>query len=111
MAQTPWLLKVLAGSHAGVELELSEPEYLLGSDEQCDLVFHDRGFAPRHLQIRLDDDGVRVQRLDTEQPVSIDGRPLEAAEVVLQPFQTLSIGALRFAMAPVGAALGIIGEG
>lgn len=104
MAQTIWLLKVLAGSHAGAELELSEAEYLLGSDEHCDLVFSGKDLAARHLQIQLRDEEVCIKRLEMESSVSVDGKEVKTDELVLHAFQVLAIGSLRFALAPVGEA-------
>lgn len=104
MAQTSWLLKVLAGSHAGAELVLSEAEYSLGSDEQCDLVFSGKGLAARHLQIQLKDEEVHVKRLETESSVTVDGKETKADEIVLHAFQVLAVGGLRFALGPVGEA-------
>ena len=52
MAESGWLLKVLAGPHAGTELELNESEYLLGGDEECDLAFGGQGAAARSAQIQ-----------------------------------------------------------
>lgn len=103
MAQLGWLLKVLAGSHAGAELQLNEAEYLLGGDEQCDLVFSGEALAGRHLQIQLSDDAVHIKRLAMDHALSLDGKQLEEAEVTLHAFQVLGIGSLRFALAPVGA--------
>ena len=47
------LLKVFTGPHVGAEILLSDGDYVVGSDDACDVIFSDRFIAPRHAKITL----------------------------------------------------------
>lgn len=64
-------LTVQSGLHRGASIELTADEYLIGSDDDCDIVLHDAGMAPRHCRVVRDKQGfsLRDVRTATSQPV------------------------------------------
>lgn len=53
------LLKIFSGPNIGAEVPLQDGVYVLGSDDDCDLVLADHFIAPRHAQLELSGGKVR----------------------------------------------------
>lgn len=71
-------LHVFSGVHLGARIALTEGTWLLGSDDECDLILN--GLAPHHaeLQISTGDDGaVSVTAVPREGPLAVDGAKAE----------------------------------
>ena len=97
----PWTLKMLSGLHAGAEAVLSNEKATIGSKDDCDLVLEDANLREHHIRLCVSDTGVRLEVLEPDNPVCIDGRQVgEDAE--LEPYQVVSIGHSSFAMGPAG---------
>ena len=102
MADQHWTMRVLAGVHVGAEVTLPDEDNVLGSDESCDFVFDDAGVAQRHLSLRPTANGVQLTVLDANEPVLVDGHPVEGS-TDLEPYRVVSCGALALAVGPTDA--------
>ena len=103
MSAHPWMMRVLAGVHAGAEAVLTEEQAVLGAAEDCDFVLDDDALADRHIGLRAGAAGPLLTVLDTGTPVLLDGHEVRG-EVQLEPYQVISIGALSLAVGPADAA-------
>ena len=97
-----WTLRILSGVHAGAEAVLADKEdATIGSHDECDLVFEDAGLGERHIRLSVADSGVRLNVLDFDQPVFVDGRKIDDA-ADLEPYQVVACGLSSFALGPAG---------
>ena len=97
MAERLWTMKILSGVHVGAEAALSEEEAVIGSDETCDFVLEDDGLGARHFSLEAGEARVRLNVLDTESPVYVDGRQVEGS-IELEAYRVVSIGGLALAV-------------
>lgn len=67
------VLELFSGLHAGARIELTEGDWVVGSDDSCDLILTDEGFAPRHASIGVKSGEVGVVTLDGK-VTTLDGR-------------------------------------
>ncbi len=67
-------LIVTSGLHRGASIELTGREYLIGSDEDCDIVLRDAQVAPRHCRLVREWRGFSLQDIRTEPPQPIRPR-------------------------------------
>lgn len=95
-----WALRVLGGIHTGAERKLLGSGMLIvGSGDDCDLIFTDAGVAPHHCIINYAEGKVTIRAMDAD--VRIDenvvhpGDPLGA-----EPFALIRIGGACFALGP-----------
>ena len=93
-----WILKILTGPHVGSEAALSPGVYLLGKDDDCDIVLHDTSLADRHFQLTLETDKVVLKVLATDHPYYIDGVAIDADSVEVNPYQVISVGTFFFTL-------------
>jgi hypothetical protein len=59
-------LSVVSGVHRGACLDLTEREYLIGSDAECDIVLQDPAIAARHVTVAREWSGFTVRDLRAE---------------------------------------------
>lgn len=96
------LLKVFSGPHVGAEILLADGEYLIGSDEGCDVIFSDRFIAPRHAKLTIQGPAVRCAAVDgagvfvNGERVREDGRDIAA-------FEYFTLGNTHLAVGPSDA--------
>ncbi|HEV7278781.1 MAG TPA: FHA domain-containing protein [Pirellulaceae bacterium] len=88
-------LKVQNGSHAGTEIAIPGPEFVIGRQEGCDLRPKSETVSRRHCSITLTDSGVVVQDLGSRNGVYVNGSKIED-EVLLKPGDQLRVGKLEF---------------
>ncbi len=95
-----WALRVLVGVHAGAERKLAERDMLIiGSADDCDLIFSDSGVAAHHCIVNYADGQLTVRAVDAE--VRIDDNMLHPGDpVAVAPFALIRAGGARFAMGP-----------
>ena len=93
-----WILKILTGPHVGSEAALSPGVYLLGKDDDCDIVLHDTSLADRHFQLTLETDKVVLKVLATDHPYYIDGVATDSDSVEVNPYQVISVGTFFFTL-------------
>lgn len=71
-------LHVFSGVHLGARIALTAGTWLLGSDDECDLILN--GLAPRHAELRVsagDDGAVSVTAAPQGGPLVVDGAKAE----------------------------------
>ena len=100
-------LKMFSGPSMGAEISLGPGEYIVGKDISSDLILNDRSVAPKHLMIRVDDDGVHVKAL--AHPVYIAGKEMGERERLLESFQVVTLGTTHFALGGASATWPVIG--
>lgn len=88
-------LKVQNGSHAGAEIAIPGPEFVIGRQEGCDLRPKSETVSRRHCSISLTDSGVVVRDLKSRNGVYVNGSKIED-EVLLKPGDQLRVGKLEF---------------
>ena len=88
-------LKVANGSHAGTEIAVPGPEFVIGRQEGCDLRPKSETVSRRHCMISLTDSGVVVRDLKSRNGVYVNGSKIED-EVLLKPGDQLRVGKLEF---------------
>lgn len=93
-----YLLKIFSGPHAGAEIPLARGAYILGSDDDCDIIISDPGVAARHIRLSLSDGRMVVSAM--EEAFYLDGEKAGDGEPELAPFQIVTIGATHFAIGP-----------
>jgi type III secretion system YscD/HrpQ family protein len=94
------LLRLLYGAHFGVELTLLTGRYLLGTDDDCDIVLSDSRLAPRHAFLILGPEQMSVDPV--EGAVTVAGTDI-AGVTELAPFQPVLMGNTVFALGPPDA--------
>ena len=79
MSDSVWKLKVMSGSHKGVELQLPFGKTTLGSDDlRADLVIDNQGLDSVHLLFELSEDGaLYVSVMADNSDVNINGHVLD----------------------------------
>lgn len=95
--QTPFLLKVLSGSNSGAIVRLKVGEVTLGRSMSSDIILHDESIADTHLQLKVSENSIMMTVLT--HPVSVDHEQVEADEIVLKPFQVVTLGNVEFFIA------------
>lgn len=95
-----WALRVLDGLHVGAERRLPERCMLLiGSSDDCDLIFSDADVAPHHCFIARADGELSVRAVDAD--VRIDDRIVHPGEPQrIEPFSRVGVGGAGFAVGP-----------
>ncbi len=73
------LLRVFSGPHIGAELPLAEGVWVAGTDDSCDLIFHDVAMAPRHAEFVVSpgEKGMELFYAPLEGQVSVAGKGIE----------------------------------
>jgi Inner membrane component of T3SS, cytoplasmic domain len=81
----PALLRITSGLHRGASMELTNPEYLVGSADECDIVLRGAQVVARHCTLSREWSGITVRdlrggeaQLVTPRKVSYDGGAIEA---------------------------------
>lgn len=95
-----FILKLLTGSQAGVEVALSPGVYSVGSGEEDDLQFNELSLKPGHLKLRVSDKRVEIAA-GSGSVRSGGGLTLEAGDESWQevaPLDILTAGMIKFAI-------------
>nr|CAA6827541.1 MAG: EscD/YscD/HrpQ family type III secretion system inner membrane ring protein [uncultured Thiotrichaceae bacterium] len=95
--QTPFLLKILSGSNSGAIVRLKVGEVALGRSMSSDIILYDESVADTHLRLRVSEDAIIMTVLS--HPVSVDHELLEVNEILLRPFQVVTLGSVEFFIA------------
>ena len=74
-AEVPILL-MMEGHSPGRRFFVDQPEFLIGRDEQCDLVISDRLVSRRHACIRLDGAQYYLEDLHSKNGTFVNGREI-----------------------------------
>ena len=94
---TQWKIKLLSGSHAQVELPLSEGEFIIGSDElNADIVLSDRDIDANHATLSVTDT-VTLIGLPTDSHIFINNEQKQASSsLILARGDVVKLRALSF---------------
>ncbi len=92
--QTPFLMKILSGSNSGASVRLKVGEVVIGRSMSSDIILHDESVADMHLRLKVSHDTIQLEILSPQ--VLIDNREVEAKEVLLNPFQVVTLGEVDF---------------
>lgn len=99
-SENPYLLKVLNGVHGGASIPLSPGSYIMGSDQEADLIFDAQDIGVRHLRLDLTRPTAELTQLCPSQQVRAH-RPLEHdVPLAVAFFQQIEAGSLVFALGP-----------
>lgn len=93
-----WKLKILSGLHEGAEIELANATYIIGNDDDSDLLFSDENIRPRHFQLTINKLGTQLLCLIGDGNFSINGKFSETAETALNSGDIISVGNFHFAV-------------
>ncbi|HBR97198.1 MAG TPA: EscD/YscD/HrpQ family type III secretion system inner membrane ring protein [Gammaproteobacteria bacterium] len=96
-----FVVKILAGPHAGAQIALAQGNYLIGTAEDNDLVFSDPALAKHHVKLILSDSGFAIKPL--AMPVFLKGKPLADGGGVFSPFDIITAGDTHLAVAAADA--------
>jgi type III secretion system YscD/HrpQ family protein len=103
--KSPVILKVLTGTQSGVEVDLADGEYTLGSGQDDDLQFVDVCLKSGHARIRIEGQSVLVAG-GAGDVVTETGLTIAAGDDDwrhLEPLEVLSIGSSTFAFGATDA--------
>lgn len=95
--QTAYLLKVLSGSNAGALVRLNTGSVVIGKAMSSDIILYDEDVADAHLRLKISADKLFITPL--AQPVYVDNREVAAAEMLLKPYQVVTLGNVEFFVA------------
>ena len=91
-------MKVLSGPNKGGNVLLPESgEFLIGTDDACDLVLCDPAVAARHAQLSLDGE---IRLKPVEGAIRAGEHPLPADGVVVEDFQVYVLGDTWLCLGP-----------
>ena len=94
-----WKLKIISGPQMGAELPLTGGDFLIGSHDDCDLIFRDPDLRERHLLLSLGPRSLKITPHGPA-PVMIDGDRLGDGFYDLEPFQLILAGNTFFTLGP-----------
>lgn len=89
-----YFLKILSGPHLGAEVVLRDGRYVMGSDEDCDILLDDGSIAARHLSLQVSGGEIRIAAMDDA--VYVDGEKAEPGDVPLLPYRIVTVGTTHF---------------
>ena len=97
-ANKAWLLKILTGPHVGSEAVLSPGVYLLGRDDDCDIILHDTSLAGQHFELNLESDKIGLRILAKDRKSYINGIAIDDDSIDVNPYQVISTGTFFFVL-------------
>jgi DNA-binding NtrC family response regulator len=100
-AQRTYLCKVTSGPSTGRQVALGARAIVIGADRTCDLVLDDPKVSRRHVEIRVQPEGLRVKDLESKNGTYIDG--VRITDAVTPGTTTIRVGdtAIRISRAAV----------
>ncbi len=88
-------LKVLCGAHAGKEIRVPVPQFLVGRGEQCHLRPASDVVSRQHCALIIEEQRVVLRDFGSKNGTYVNGERVEGS-IVLQPGDHLQVGPLRF---------------
>jgi type III secretion protein D len=95
-----YTLKFFSGPHLGAEILFGNGNYVIGADEECDIVLSDESIAPRHLTLSIADGRINISAM--EGVVYLDGEKIGDGDRALSFYQVVTIGTTHFALGFAG---------
>jgi DNA-binding NtrC family response regulator len=83
-------VEVMAGKDAGVRLEIGPSVLLIGAGSDCDLQLDDKLVSRRHLELRAEENGLRVRDLGSTNGTLFGGAQIR--ELLLTADAVLTVG-------------------
>ncbi|MGD9214646.1 MAG: type III secretion system inner membrane ring subunit SctD [Desulfobacteraceae bacterium] len=96
-----YLLEIFNGIHRGATVVLHPGQYMLGCNDECDIVLEDDSIKPEHMMLTCNPDGhfsITAQSGD----FLIDGNPCEEDETDLEIHKIVTIGQIHLAVVQQG---------
>lgn len=72
-------VEILQGPGAGTMVELAGPSATVGSGDDCDMKLDDRSVSRRHLNLRIEQNRIRVIDADSRNGTTVDGTHIRDA--------------------------------
>ena len=88
-------LKVLDGKHAGQEIRVAGPKFLIGRGDDCQLRPKSDSVSRRHCMLQIDEGRVTVRDLGSRNGTLVNDQRVEG-QFALKTGDRLSIGQLKF---------------
>jgi type III secretion system YscD/HrpQ family protein len=85
----------------GAEIILAPGEYIVGSDDTCDIIFSDQTVAPHHVQLVVTSTDIIAKPI--QQPFFVAGTQVDHTSTPLIPLQIVTLGATHFSIGFTGA--------
>jgi S-DNA-T family DNA segregation ATPase FtsK/SpoIIIE len=86
-------LTIGSGIERGTTVEVTGPRFVIGRDDECDLVLDDDKVSRRHAALTLTDGGATLEDLDSANGTFVNGRRIhEPTE--LRPGDLIRLGAV-----------------
>jgi type III secretion system YscD/HrpQ family protein len=95
------LLQIFSGIHRGAVVGLHPGQYVLGCNEDCDIVLEDEGIEPEHMVLTCHSDGHYSISAKTGKFL-VDGNPVEKDETGLEIHKIVTIGQIHWAVVRQG---------
>ncbi|CAM2005067.1 type III secretion system inner membrane ring subunit SctD [Acanthopleuribacter pedis] len=99
--QNQLLLKIFSGPQVGAEIILNSGAYVMGIDDDCDLILHDQNMADKHLTLKLSGGQIFVRPFGQEVVMVGGERVTDPGETEVQPFSIITAGTTHFGLGPV----------
>ena len=87
-----YVITILCEGHEPFEAKLIPGAYRVGASPACHLQISGDGVAPRHCQLIVGDNSLRVQAFDQMHPVYLDGRELGSEPAEADPGSEIRLG-------------------
>ena len=89
------LLRYDNGENKGKEIVIPEKGLVIGRYNGCDLQIDEDGISRKHCQIKIINDSVIIEDLQSTNGVKVNGSKIDSKQV-LEPEDKLEIGKYRF---------------
>ena len=87
-----YVITILCEGHEPFEAKLIPGAYRVGASPACHLQISGDGVAPRHCQLIVGENSLRVQAFDQRHPVYLDGRELGSDPADADPGSEIRLG-------------------
>ena len=87
-----YVITILCEGHEPFEAKLIPGAYRVGASPACHLQMSGDGVAPRHCQLIVGENSLRVQAFDQRHPVYLDGRELGSDPADADPGSEIRLG-------------------
>jgi hypothetical protein len=93
-----FLLTILSANHQGAETVFGY-ETVVGSGNNSDIVLSDSFIQPRHMEITLSAEGIKLKPVNSR--VFVDGKLVKDETFAVKEFQFITIGSTHIVIGPV----------
>lgn len=93
-------LVVLDGVRKGAKLDLEECSYVVGSSEECDVMFNEPGIPEKYLELTVSKEQVVVTPMSSA-PVTIDNETKIGIERIITKPSVISLGSISMLLSPI----------